>query len=387
MMTRFSVRSAVLHFALCVLLALFPPMSLMAHTVVIAAANSSEKSKERADHVCTGEGDQEIINEAIASLPDAGGTVLLLEGTYDIRKVEGKLGGVLIERSHVTLQGQGPATKLVQAPDQNTNVIRIIGSGVGYVTIRDLYVDANRDANPDFAGDPSVSHGRFEFCGIKAYYRVPGGPTGERNHNVTVMNCHVMNSARLGIMLEGGYMRVIDNVIGNANSDSVEILTGPGEIRGNYMEITGRTHVAIGTDRAESIIISDNIVHVKDTGDADIGIRVWAGYRRHIVANNVITLDEGGRLGAAMDIRGTGAIVTNNYISGPDPENLLPLWITGGNTIFTTNVMDNVELVINDKTDLERPILVRDNLYENSRLRHVKGDLVSEVSAPMAATE
>lgn len=386
-MTHFSARNAVFHLTLSVLLTLFAPVSVMAHTVVIAAANSSEKSKERADHVCTGEGDQEIINQAITSLPDAGGTVLLLEGTYDIRKVEGKLGGVMIERSHVTLQGQGEATKLIQAPDQNTNVIRIIGSGVGHVTIRDLYVDANRDANPDFEGDPNVSHGRFEFCGIKAYYRVPGGPTGETNHNVTVMNCHVMNSARLGIMLEGVQMRVLDNVIGNANSDSVEILTGPGMIRGNYMEITGRTHVAIGTDRAESIIISDNIVHVKETGDADIGIRVWAGYRRHIVSNNVITLDEGGKLGAAMDIRGTGAIVTNNYISGPDPENLLPLWITGGNTIFTTNVMDNVELVINDKTDLERPILVRDNLYENSRLRQVKGNLVSEVSTPMAASE
>jgi hypothetical protein len=353
-------------------------------SVIVAAADSSDLSKSRADMVCTGEGDQEVINAAIRSLPEAGGTVLLMEGNYDIRKVEGKLGGVLVERSHVTLAGQGPATRLTQAPNQNTNVIRIIGSGVGHVTIRDLYVDANRDENPNADGDPNVSHARFEFCGIKAFYTEPGGPTGQTLHHVTVMNCHVMDAARLGIMLEGNQMRVLNNVIGNAHSDAVEILTGPGEIRGNFMEITGRTHVAIGTDRAESMVITDNIVHIKETGDADIGIRIWAGYRRHVVANNVITVESGGRLGTAMDIRGTGAVVTNNYVSGADPENRLPLWITGGNTIFTTNVVDNVELVINDKTDLNRPILVRDNIYENSVLRHVKGNLVTDVVAPLA---
>lgn len=372
---------------LCTLLIAAAVSVTSAHTTVIAAANSSAKSKERADYVCTGEGDQDLINAAIKGLPEAGGTVLLLEGTYDIRKVEDTLGGILIDRSHVTLAGLGPQTKLVQAPGQNTNVIRIIGEGVGYITIRDLYVDANRDENPHGEGDPSVYHDRFEYCGIKAYFREPGPPDGEHVHHVTVRNCHVMNARRLGIMLDGRKMSVIDNVIGNANSDSVEILTGPGEIRGNYMEITGRTHVAIGTDAAEDVIIANNIVHIKDTGDADIGIRVWAGFRRHIVTNNVITLDEGGALGTAMDIRGTGAIVSNNYVSGPDPENRLPLWITGGNTIFTTNLLDNVELVINDKTDLEKPILVRDNLYENSVVRHVRGELVNELPTHISGQE
>jgi hypothetical protein len=159
------------------------------HSVIIAAVNSAETSKQKADFVCTGEGDQAIINQAIASLPEAGGSVLLLEGNYDIRREEGKLGGILIERSNVTLMGVGAATKLIQAPNQNTNVIRIIGEGVSHVTIRDLYVDANRDANTDGEGDPDVSHARFEFCGIKAYRTVPGGPSGADCSHITVMNC------------------------------------------------------------------------------------------------------------------------------------------------------------------------------------------------------
>ena len=76
-----------------------------AATVVVAAFDSCAKSKAGADRVCDGKGDQEEINAAVSALPGAGGTVLLMEGTYDIRKVPGKLGGVIIDRSNVVLAG------------------------------------------------------------------------------------------------------------------------------------------------------------------------------------------------------------------------------------------------------------------------------------------
>ena len=158
---------------------------IAAATVVVATKDSSERSRTHADFVADGEGDQEEINAAVRALPDAGGTVMLMEGTYDIRKIEGTLGGVLIERSHVVLAGQGTATKLILAPGQNTNVIRIIGSDVSHITIRDLYVDANRAENFEGKGDPNVSHDRFEFCGIKAFCRAPGGTSAEPNHDIT----------------------------------------------------------------------------------------------------------------------------------------------------------------------------------------------------------
>jgi hypothetical protein len=346
-----------------------------AETIVVAAKNSSPESKAAAKFVGDGVGDQEEINAAVRALPAVGGTVRLAEGTYDIRKVPGKLGGVLIERSHVVLAGRGTSTRLVQAAGQDTNVIRIIGSGVGHITIRDLWVDANRDENDKGRGDPNVSHDRFEFCGIKAYYRVPGGPGGETNHDITIRNCHVHDSWRLGIMLEGINMRVVDNVLGNAHSDAVEILTGPGEIRGNYVEITGRTHVAIGTDRGHSIVMANNIVHVKKGGDLDIGFRSWAASRRHVIADNVLTVDAGGVCRNAMDIRGTGAAVTGNNIHTPNPDERLPLTITGGNTVVTGNLFENVVVVVDDKTDENKPIVIKDNIMENSVVDHRKGNL------------
>ncbi len=345
-------------------------------TLVVATRDSSERSRATADFVGDGAGDQEEINAAIRALPPAGGTVLLMEGTYDIRKVTGKLGGVLIERSHVVLAGQGMATRLIQAPNQETNVIRIIGSDVGYITIRDLVVDANRDKNPLGGGSPEVAHSRFEFCGIKAFSAEPG-KNASPCHDITIRNCHVRNARSLGIMLEGPNMRVLDNVLGNAMSDSVEILTGPGQIRGNYVEITGRTHVAIGSDRGNSILMTDNIVHVKEGGDLDIGFRSWADSHRHVIANNVVTVDPGGKCKQAMDVRGYEAAVSGNTVHTSDPNDRLRLTIAGGNTIVTGNVLENTVIEINDTTGTNKPIVVRDNILENSTIEHKKGNLVT----------
>ncbi len=345
-------------------------------TVVVATHDSAAKSRDVADFVGDGDGDQEEINRAIKSLPAAGGMVLLMEGTYDIRKVEKRLGGVLIERSNVTLSGQGPSTRLIQAPEQNTNVIRIIGSNVGYVTIRDLYVDANRDQNPHGDGDPNVSHARFEFCGIKAYYRRPGGPSGKPNHHVTVRDCHVVNARRLGIMLEGHNMKVIDNVLGNAMSDSVEILTGPGEIRGNYVEITGRTHVAIGTDRANSILMADNIVHVLEGGDLDIAFRSWANSQRHVISGNVLTVDRGGRCKYGIDARGYGALITSNHLHTTDRTKPLLVKLSAGNTIVSGNVLENVIIEVNDETAEQKAILIQGNILDKTRVDYKKGKLL-----------
>ena len=353
--------------------------------VQVATANSSDTAKAAAKFLGDGTGDQDEISAAIRSLPDVGGTVLLAEGTYDIRRVEGKLGGIIVDRNNVVLAGQGAATKLVQAPDQDTNVIRIIGSGIGNVTIRDLYVDANRDHNDKGKGDPNVSHARFEFCGIKAYYQAPGGPGGEPNHDVTVRNCHVLNAHSLGIMLEGYNMRVLDNVLGNATSDSVEILTGPGEIRGNYMEITGQCGVGFGSDRADSIVMADNILRVKETGSLEIGFRSWAGSKRHVIAHNVLVVDKGGRCGLAMDIRGTHAAITGNSVDASALPAPLPLAITGGNTIATGNVFENVVVRIDDQTGLDKPVLVENNILDNSTVELKKGRRIGPSATPSPA--
>ena len=360
-----------------------PPASgISCATVTVAARDSSAQSKAAARFVTDGEGDQEQINAAIHTLPPAGGTVMLMEGTYDIRRVTGTLAGVIIDHSYVTLAGQGAATRLLLASNQNVNVIRIIGSGVGHVTIRDLCVDANREQNREGVGDPNLSHDRFEFCGIKAFRQAPRGPgAAEDTHDITIRNCIVRDAHRLGIMLEGPNMRVLDNVLGNAGSDSVEILTGPGIIRGNMVEITGPTHVAIGSDRANSIVMADNIVRVKKGGKLDIGFRSWAGSKRHVIANNVLTVEDGGSCGLAMDIRGTETTITGNNIHASDAAKPPRLRLAAGNAIVSANVLENVVLEVDDQIGANNPIMLEANVLQNSEIVLRKGKVLRP--APM----
>ena len=55
----------------------------MGRKIILAAADSSAEDRARADFLCTGEHDEEIINQAVASLV-SGGTIQLLDGNYRI---------------------------------------------------------------------------------------------------------------------------------------------------------------------------------------------------------------------------------------------------------------------------------------------------------------
>ncbi len=345
-------------------------------TCIVAAKNSSEHARSAAHFVCDGEGDQEEINAAIRALPPAGGIVFLMEGTYDIRKVERTLGGIIIDRSYVTLAGTGAATQLVLAPRQNTNVIRIIGRNVGHITIRDIHIDANRERNSEGKGDPKISHDRFEFCGIKAFCGSPGHSGDNPTHDITVQNTAVRNAQRLGIMLEGPNMKVIGNTLGNAGSDVVEILTGPGEIRGNLVEITGQTHVAIGSDCANSILMTDNIVRVRNGGRLDIAFRSWKGSERHVIANNIVAVDSGGTCTQAIDARGSRTAITGNCLHTANKDSHMRLTVGGGDALISGNVFENIVIEINDATGENKPVILGPNVLDNTTIDLKSGNLV-----------
>lgn len=350
-------------------------------TIVVAASNSAPSVKARADFVGDGEGDQEQINAAVKALPEAGGTVLLCAGTYDIRRIPGKLGGVLIERSNVTLAGQGNGTRLVLAAKQNINVIRILGAGVGNVVVRDLTVDGNRSENNADVSGPDVKYAHFEFCGIKAYGSDPRSNNVEFAHDVTIQNCNVKNAKQLGVMLEGRNMRCLDNLLGNCGSDCVELLGGPGMIRGNVVEVTERVHVAVGSDRANGILMQDNIVQVKEGGFLDIGFRTWARSDRHVISGNLLHVEEGGRCSLAMDIRGRGAVISANNITTSSADQITELKISAGDVFITGNILRNVLIRINDETEKNLPIRIGENLLQNSKIQHDKGQLIQKLAS------
>lgn len=84
------------------------------------------------DYLCDGTADEVEINAAIAALPDTGGEIVLLDGTYNIA------AQITSSKASVTITGNGASTKLVRAyEDTSGGLVHMTG---GYTTIRDLFV-------------------------------------------------------------------------------------------------------------------------------------------------------------------------------------------------------------------------------------------------------
>lgn len=106
-------------------------------TVVVAAADSREQA--RADFVCDGVADHITIRQALAALPQAGGQLLLLEGSYylDLTGIEddgyGYRALISVSLDNVTLKGQGRSTRLILADGaaeaDSLSLIEVSGAG------------------------------------------------------------------------------------------------------------------------------------------------------------------------------------------------------------------------------------------------------------------
>lgn len=108
-------------------------------TRVVAASNTPGGSS-RADYVCTGSGDQAVINSAFADLGAVGGTVHLLEGRYDIS------GQIVIPASNISLTGSGKTTVLSLTGGNRV----IYAAGRSGLTIARLCIDGNNKARPNY---------------------------------------------------------------------------------------------------------------------------------------------------------------------------------------------------------------------------------------------
>ena len=294
-------------------------------SVLVATCDSSESAKQQADFVGDCDGDQEEINLAIQSIPEIGGVVQLAEGTYDIQAVAGSTGGVTIDKSNIVLQGRGTSTKLLLADNQYVNVIRITGDGTENVTIRDLYINGNWKSN---------LCSTFECSGV---FALTSG--AEPLHSITVQQTFVEDSARLNIFLNAVNANIIHNRLGDSGSDSVEILTGPGTISNNYVEIDETTGYVLSTDQASTVTISDNVIWIKPSGSVvQSVIRTWAGRYRHVIADNQVYVQ--GEINRMLEVNGYLNVITGNLFADYNfLERLSDLEVDGASLIHDNIIM------------------------------------------------
>lgn len=292
----------------------------LAQTVSVSTAGSREPAEFHGNGKC----DQVEINKAIGALPEAGGTVHLAEGVYDICADSGTYGGIIIERSNVQLTGEGPGTLLRLAERQNVNVIRIKGDGVNNVIISDLRIDAGAGEDKACNGDlPYVPHSRFECSGIKAHYMTPddyrageGINPAKHIQKVWVRRVQVENANGINIMLSGRYMFVHDSFVGDSRSDSVEILVGPGQISRTTLVVDEETGYGLSTDAANDVQMNDNLLHMLPGGEISQSlIRTWEGFRNNQVNDNLVAVEDGAIVRRLMEINTLDSIAADNLIS------------------------------------------------------------------------
>lgn len=106
-------------------------------TVVVAAVDASDMSKSKADFICSGVDDQNVINQAIAVCAD-GGRVLLTEGSFIC-------SDTIVLPFYVWLQGVGPKTYIETEFVGNGTAVDATGFGCA---VSDMIIDVQSSGSP-----------------------------------------------------------------------------------------------------------------------------------------------------------------------------------------------------------------------------------------------
>ena len=277
-------------------------------TIVIAASNSSSLSKETADYVCSGSGDQVTINTAITALlaertaTNPAGRIVFLEGTYNFTA---QISVNNLSGRHLIFQGMGAGG---------------YGSSLGGTKFN----NTGSGAIFGFAGSSSSSGSSVTIEGI---HMVSGGTTAIINAvdmPITVRGCALSSTGSGGCISQtnttgtSGGTRILDNIIQSsaAGAPCVKVDVGSGLdtpiiVRGNY--ISGAS-TSVGVDCRNNIstipaygVVNNFIEGCTSTG---IGIRLAGNSTEDcMVANNVVR-----NCGTGIQAAGYRHTITGNTV-------------------------------------------------------------------------
>lgn len=359
-------------------------------TLVIAASDSSAKSKAQADYVCDGTDDNVEIQAAIDALPTGGGTVLLLEGVF-------RVATDIAMRSNVTLEGTGFSTILMLNPNTNKNIIT--ATDVSNFCIQSMLLDGNKDNNTDqnnillqngihieHCYRSVVSTLIIQNCEESGIHVMPvNGATGSELAYNTFLNIVSHNNTKCGMYINSyaEYMQIsncvfanngtygVCNLSANLTFSSCIMCENAGSGVGIIVEskttnntFTGcqvnhnlghgfRLHSVFGTqienckiiaNRLHGILLHGGSQHIvtgnvvstncyETTGNDNICIEDSSSY--NIITNNSIQKSSGAARYGINEISGDYNIISKNGIGA---HGTAPVYKTGLNTIFEKNI-------------------------------------------------
>jgi hypothetical protein len=285
-------------------------------TLVIAASDSSEKSKAQADYVCDGTADNVEIQAALDALPGTGGEIKLLEGSFQITSE------IIYESvSDILLCGTGKSTKLITG---DNSCIRVghrtdAEKAATDITFRDFYIDGT--AQHLATTTPEILQDNNFGIDIES-------PNGETK-NIYMYNLHIYNTGNDAIygyapgyaVIDGCFLDHIRGYWGGVHPHNGQ---DSWLIRNSYFDTCSRHGTRHGS------VIGCVFINCGDHIGADYFASIH-GFPGPIIGNRVT-----GSLGYAIDSHesGNNQIIANNRIDTPAT---IAIYLRTNNNVISGN--------------------------------------------------
>jgi len=187
-------------------------------TLIVAASDS--KDKEHADYVCDGTADEVEINQAISDLPATGGSVILMDGTFNIDAT------ITLDKT-ISLIGQGKSTIIL-----TDTAIEMINITANNCEVKDIYFSGVK-ASACEAIDVDADYWLIENC---YFYQTYYGIRGQSGYDFPLItNCTFYDNVRAVYLLSVDYVRISGCYFYSCDAYDIYVI-------GNYATSTGNLH-------------------------------------------------------------------------------------------------------------------------------------------------
>lgn len=290
------------------------------------------------DYLCDGVDDQEEINAAIQALPETGGEIKVLDGTYNITAT------ISMNKNYVKFTGNGQNTVFKRKfTSSNISTGGIITLDSNYVTFSDFTLDGNKDEYPSGSGIYQRTSNRYYII-ITNIMSKNNGYSGLDVYNLyrsVVKNNYCYNNEYYGIRATSSVRTIITNNVCVENGSYGLYIGGDKSVFSsniiyNYNTGGGIFHTADSSYNG-NVIIGNNIEVSKKNGiylgQISNSNGDYFGCSNTVIIGNIITIDayNAGQysiyltsycsnciimgnisIGKAPTISGTGHVTINN---------------------------------------------------------------------------
>ena len=316
-----------------------------AATFIVAANDSTAQGKATADYICDGTADDVQIQAAFDALPSTGGSVMLLDGKFNI-------AAALWIPAATKLFGQGYNTHLFLVAGTDDHMLKNenfgnAGSRDSNIVVYGIRFDHNKANN---SAGAVISFNETQYCKFLNNWFIDADFTLDGSDSAIVKNNYSINSRGIGITIGAGGedpvppgtgsidCLVEGNTVINSGDDGIYIDLNSlrSMVKNNNVISAGRYGIIVDNNCTE-IQVDGNVIR----SSTSISILVTYACHRTSVTNNKII--SAGNDGIQFQNNSDYGVISHNTIKSPTNDGIQ----VGANHIYMS-ITDNTIQLAND---------------------------------------